>query len=86
MEQTTQEQSPSGLSIAALITGILGMGIVPIILGAIDMSRIKSGMSSEKGKGFDIAGIVLGSIGIVAGIIITIVWVVLLAGQFYYFR
>lgn len=86
MNQTQQEQSPSGLSIAALVTGILGLGIVPIILGAVDMSRIKSGMSSEKGKGFDIAGIVLGAISVVAGIIVTIVWVVLLAGQFYYFR
>ncbi len=86
MNQTTQEQSPSGLSIAALVTGILGLGIVPIILGAVDMSRIKSGMSSDKGKGFDIAGIVLGSISIIVGIIVVIIWIVVLAGQFWYFR
>lgn len=81
MNQTTQEQGPSGLSIAALVTGIVGLGIVPIILGAVDMSRIKSGMSSEKGKGFDIAGIVLGSIEIVFGIIF---FILLIIGAIYF--
>ncbi len=74
MDEVSKNQSPSGLSIAALVTGILWMGIVPIILGAIDLSRIKNGLSSEKGKGLDIAGIVLGAIAILVWIIIIIVW------------
>ena len=76
MNQTSQDQGPSGLSIAALITGILGLSIVPIILGAVDLSRIKNGVASEKGKGFDIAGIVLGGLGVVVWIIMIIVTIV----------
>jgi len=68
-----KDQSPSGLAIAALITGILGMSIVPIILGAIDLGKIKKGESSAAGRGFDIAGIVLGAIGVVVWLIVVIV-------------
>jgi len=76
MNQTSQDQGPSGLSIAALVTGILGLSIVPIILGAVDLSRIKNRAASEKGKGFDIAGIVLGGLGVVAWLIVVIVTIV----------
>ncbi len=69
------DQGPSGLSIAALVTGILGMSIIPVILGAIDLAKIKNGEASPAGKGFDIAGIVLGSIGIIVWIIVSVVWV-----------
>ena len=74
-----QKQSASGLAIAALVTGILQMGFVPIILGAIDLSKIKKGESSIAGKGMDIAGIVLGAISIVWILIVVIVWAVLAA-------
>ena len=73
MNQVTRDQGPSGLSIAALITGLLGMTIVPIILGAIDLSRIKNGLASPRGKGMDITGIVFGAIGIVLWIIVIII-------------
>jgi hypothetical protein len=78
MNQLKQNENPSGLSIAALITGLTGVPIVPIILGAIDLINIKNGTSSSKGKGFDIAGIVLGAlIFVVAGIIIIAAMVIL---------
>ncbi len=76
MNDVSKNEGPSGLSIAALITGILWLGIVPIILGAVDLSRIKNAVASAKGKGFDIAGIVLGAIAILFWIIFIIVWVV----------
>ena len=76
MNQVTKDQGPSGLSIAALVTGILGLGIVPIILGAVDLSRIKNKAASEKGKGFDIAGIVLGGLEVIGWIIVAIVAVI----------
>jgi len=60
-----QKQSASGMSIAALVTGILQMSIVPIILGAIDLNKIKKGESSEAGKIMDIIGIILGAISTV---------------------
>ena len=66
------ENGPSGLSIAALVTGILGMSIIPVILGAVDLNRIKNGLASVKGRGMDIAGIVLGAIGIVVWIVVII--------------
>ncbi len=58
----------SGLAISALITGLLGLGIVPIIIGSIDLNRIKKGLTGSKGKVFDITGIVLGAITILVGI------------------
>ncbi len=77
MNQVAKDQGPSGLSIAALVTGILGLGIVPIILGAIDLNKIKSGEASANGKGFDIAGIVLGGLAIVGWIIFGIAMAIL---------
>ncbi len=83
MNQKLENEGPSGLSIAALVTGILWLTIVPIILGAIDLSRIKNGAASPKGRGLDIAGIVLGGLGIVGWIVITIVAVAVGLGAFW---
>jgi hypothetical protein len=58
----------SGLSIAALVTGLLGLSIVPIIIGSIDLNRIKKGIADSGGKAFDIAGIVLGALTILIGV------------------
>ena len=41
---------------------ILGLSIVAVVCGSIDLKRIKAGLYSKKGKGFDIAGMVLGGI------------------------
>lgn len=71
------EEKASGLAIAALVTGILSilpifpgfaLGIAAIVCGAIDLKKIKEGKSSIKGRGFDITGIVLGSLDIVMSI------------------
>ena len=83
MNKELQDQGPSGLSIAALVTGILWMSIIPVILGAVDLSRIKKGEASSKGKGFDIAGIILGALGILTWLIFGIVMAI--AGSIYYF-
>ena len=73
MNQVTRDQGPSGLSVAALITGLLSMTVVPIILGAIDLSRIKNGLASPRGRGMDITGIVFGAFGTVIWIIVIVV-------------
>jgi hypothetical protein len=70
------QKSASGLSIAALVTGILGLSIIPVILGSVDLKRIKRGFASPRGKGFDIAGIVLGAVGIVIWIVVIIIMVI----------
>ena len=72
MNEKLENQSPSGLSIAALITGILGLSMIPIIIGAIDVVKINKGESPRSGMALDVAGIVLGVIGIIASIIIVI--------------
>ena len=41
---------------------ILGLSITAVVCGSIDLIRIKVGRYSNKGRGFDIAGIVLGVI------------------------
>jgi len=73
-----EEEKPSSLSIAALVTAICslfpilgtGPGIAAFVCGIIDIVRIKSGKSSIKGRGFDITGIVLGAISIILSIIL----------------
>jgi len=74
-----QKQSASGLAIAALVTGILGFSIIPLILGAIELGRINKGQSSPAGKGMSIAGLVLGILETIGILIWIIVAVVLLA-------
>ena len=64
-----------GVAIAALVTGILGMGVVPLILGIMGLKRTKANGTS--GRGFSIAGIVLGALAIVASIVAGILLIVL---------
>ena len=63
MNEVATEQKASGLSIAALICGIFGFvppsALAALICGIVDLVRIKNKQSSPKGKGMDIAGIVL---------------------------
>ncbi|MFA1549063.1 DUF4190 domain-containing protein [Actinomadura chokoriensis] len=62
----------NGLAIAAFVTGLLGcFGILGIILGAISLSQI--GRNGGKGRGFAIAGIVLSSFWLVAGIVFGVI-------------
>ena len=106
MNNKISQEKYRGLSIAALVTGILAVGqlfmqfgpilkrmipilgdagvilsstlinvitfglpIAAIVCGSIDLQRIQSGRYSRKGRGFDIAGIVLGAIFILVGLV-----------------
>jgi len=40
----------------------LGLSITAVVCGSIDLKRIRAGLYSRKGKGFDITGIVLGGV------------------------
>lgn len=59
------------LSIIALITGILGLAIVPVICGHISLSQIKR--TGEQGRVMAIIGLVLGYLAILGWIIAWIV-------------
>jgi hypothetical protein len=39
-----------------------GLAITAVVCGSIDLKRIKAGIYTRKGKGFDITGIVLGGL------------------------
>jgi hypothetical protein len=47
---------------ASVPVSLGGLAIAAIICGSIDLKRIKVGRYSNKGKSFDITGIVLGSV------------------------
>ncbi len=109
MDNKTKSEKFRGLSIAALVTGILtfsqlfihlgpivkkfmpsltdnilviplttinfmlfGLPIAALTCGIIDLKRIKAGRYSRKGRGFDIAGIVLVGIFILLALYIAI--------------
>jgi hypothetical protein len=60
----------------SILFWIIGLApIAAIVCGAIDLSNIRAGRVSRKGKGMDIAGIVLGASNFMLGIIGLIVFI-----------
>ena len=57
----------NGLAIAALVTAIIGVSLVAVILGHMSISQINR--TGEQGKGMAIAGLVIGYLGMLVGII-----------------
>ena len=84
-EVVGSEERPGPMAIAALIYGILSMlccwvpvlgfilSVAAIVLGIIEIKKIGRGESSSKGKAMVIAGIILGGVGILAGIVTFII-------------
>ncbi|HEY0188941.1 MAG TPA: DUF4190 domain-containing protein [Cellulomonas sp.] len=65
-----------GVSIAALVTGILGLAVVPLALGIVGLRRTKR--NGTGGRGFAVAGTILGAIGTIGWIVTAIVIAVVL--------
>ncbi|MFD0893466.1 DUF4190 domain-containing protein [Luteolibacter ambystomatis] len=61
-----QQQYPrtSGLAIASLVTGLLGLGLVAVICGHIALSQIKKSAGALTGKGMAVTGLVVGYVTI----------------------
>ncbi|MEE8324290.1 MAG: DUF4190 domain-containing protein [Candidatus Humimicrobiaceae bacterium] len=90
-EVVGSEERPGPMAIVALICGILSvichcvpiagsfigffLSVAAIVLGIIETKRIGRGEGSVKGKGMSMAGIILGAVGIVFGII----WIILIS-------
>lgn len=70
-----QQGSPrtNGLAITALVLGLIGGTILPIIFGHIALSQIRR--SGENGRGMAIAGLILGYIGLAVAIAL-VIWVI----------
>ena len=90
-EVVDSEERPGPMAIVALICGILSvichcvpiagsfigffLSVAAIVLGIIETKRIGRGEGSVKGKGMALAGIILGAVGIVFGIL----WIVIIS-------
>jgi len=68
-EYIPRPSSPSGLSIAAFVLGIVSLigcgpclGIPALITGLIELGRIKSYTSAQEGRPFALAGAIMGGI------------------------
>ena len=55
--------------IIPFIAIVLCLSIAAVVCGSIDLSRIKKGLYNNKGKGFDIAGIIMGGIVLLFAIV-----------------
>ena len=64
-------QKTNVLAIVSLVSSFF-ISIVGIITGHIALSQIKK--TGEQGRGLAIAGLIIGYIGLVVGIILAIVW------------
>ena len=72
-------QKTNVLAIVSLVISILGFNVIAIILGAIALNQIKK--TGENGRGLALAGIIIGAISLVLGIILIIVSVVIAASS-----
>jgi hypothetical protein len=94
------EEKRGTLAVLALIFGIAGvviswapvagflglaLSIAAIVMGAIALSRIKRGESSETGKSFAAAGLILGIIGVIVSVVFIILFTMVLGGLLGYF-
>jgi hypothetical protein len=72
-------KSYNGMAITSFVLSLVGLvfcgfilGVIAIVLGAIALNGMKSS-GNQQGRGLSIAGIVIGILDIIAGIIITLV-------------
>jgi hypothetical protein len=66
---TSPRPRTDGVSIAALVTGVVGLGPVALALGLAGLRRTRAGVRG--GRGLAVAGVVLGGVG-------TLVWLALI--------
>lgn len=53
-------------AVGALVTGILGLGLIPLVLGIIGLKRTRH--QGTGGRGLSLAGIILGALALAAGL------------------
>jgi hypothetical protein len=73
-----QPATTDGMSIAALVTGIIGLGAVPVVLGILGLKRTKERGTS--GRGLAIAGIVLGAVELAIGAVLVAIGLIAFLG------
>ncbi|MFB9953655.1 DUF4190 domain-containing protein [Cellulomonas denverensis] len=58
------------MSIGALVTGVLGGGVIALVLGILGLRRTANG--ARRGRGLAIAGTVLGGVGILVWLLVVV--------------
>ena len=71
----------SGMAIASLVTGLLGISPVAIILGHIALSQIKKSGGQLTGFGLALAGTILGYVGLAVLILLTCISVLFVGAR-----
>jgi Domain of unknown function (DUF4190) len=84
--ETTQppsQQVPqtSGMAVASLITGLLGISPVAIILGHIALSQIKKSGGQLTGFGLALAGTIIGYVGLAVILLLTAISVLFIGAR-----
>lgn len=77
MPPGARPEKASGMAVASLVLSLVGIcctitAVVGLILGLIELGKIKKGESSAKGKGMATAGVIIGAIAIGLGVLWTI--------------
>lgn len=70
----SRSSQTDGVSIAALVTGILGLGVIPVVLGIVGLERTTQ--RRTQGRGMAITGVVLGILqmtGLIIGLLVAVV-------------
>ncbi len=70
-------QKTNVLAIVSLVLSILWISIPGVVCGHIALNQIKK--TGESGRGLAIAGLVVGYIGIVGGLLLVVLWIGLFA-------
>ncbi|MFF2372286.1 DUF4190 domain-containing protein [Agromyces sp. NPDC058110] len=65
------------LSIVGFVLSLIGFNVVAIVLGFIGLSQVKK--TGERGRGLALAAVIIGFASIVIGVILTIVFISVLA-------
>jgi peptidyl-prolyl cis-trans isomerase B (cyclophilin B) len=73
----------NGFAVSALIFGLVGGNILPIVFGHVALAQI--GRSGERGRGMAVAGLILGYLSLAAVIVIVIVVAVAAANRPVYY-
>ena len=63
-------QSTNGLAIAALVTSLVCCGPIGLVLGLVSLNQINASQGRQGGKGMAIAGIAIGAVTTLVGVLL----------------